>query len=103
MAGGNGRAGHPRAVTMKRPRAAGSPGARVEESHPQMLTPTDNKSNAPVTLTEVGRVRAVLARLEAMWPELSAAQQLEAMALIGELAAVYRGRTGASTGLQTIA
>jgi hypothetical protein len=46
-----------------------------------------------VTLTEVGRVRAVLARLEACWPDLTAAQQLEALALLGELARVYRAGT----------
>ena len=49
-----------------------------------MPTPTTTKSTAPLTLTEVGRVRAVLARL-------------------GELANVYRGRTRQPAGLHPIA
>jgi hypothetical protein len=59
-----------------------------------MPTPTTGNHTRTLTLTEVGRVRAILARLEARWPELSAAQQLEALALLGELAQVYRSRTG---------
>jgi hypothetical protein len=58
-----------------------------------MPTPTTGNPIRTLTLTEVGRVRAVLARLEALWPELSAAQQLQALVLLGELANVYRGRT----------
>ena len=94
MAGGNGRAGHPRAATTRRPRERVCPGATtVEETPPKMPTPTTTKSTRTVTLTEVGRVRAVMARLEACWPDLTAAQQLEALALLGELARVYRAGT----------
>ena len=57
-----------------------------------MPTPTNGHSTRTLSVTEVGRVRAVLAGLKALWPELSAAQQLEALALLGELSAVYRER-----------
>ena len=43
------------------------------------------------TLTERGRIRAVLATLEQRWSTLTAEQRAEALTLLDRLAETYRG------------
>ena len=55
--------------------------------------PSTAQSTAPLTLTERGRVRAVLVQLEERWLDLTLGEQGRALELLAELAAIYRGRT----------
>jgi hypothetical protein len=67
-----------------------------------MTTPTIAKSTAFLSLTERGRVRAVLVTLEARWPDLTLGEQGRALELLAELAAIYRGRTRQPADLQPV-
>ena len=64
-------------------------GRAVERQH---LTARPD-SSAPVVLTDRGRVRAVLVRLERRWDALTPNQRAEARALVDRLADTYRKPT----------
>ena len=58
-----------------------------------MPTPTVLQSTCPaISLTDRGRIRAVLASLEQRWDGLNAQQRRHALELVADLAACYRQR-----------
>ena len=67
-----------------------------------MPIPTATYCTPSLTLTERGRVRAILVQLEERWPDLTLGEQGRALELLDESAATYRRRTQHPTALRPV-